>query len=120
MELKEVKTGHIVIKQGEIGDQFYILQDGEVEVILEQYKDNRYKEIHLATLGAGSYFGEIALLKDVPRTATVRTTKESTILILSKNDFLGIFKEHLGSISDMLKLTEKRIEEQKKAKEEEE
>ena len=57
--------GEPVIEQGEIGDAFYVLRSGQVDV----FEDGRL----LRTLGPGSYFGEVALLLDVPRTASVRT-----------------------------------------------
>ena len=119
MQSMEVGPGTIIIKQGEIGDKFYLLQEGEVEVILEQITEEGYKEIKLAELGSGSYFGEIALLKNVPRTATVKAKTACKLLWLDKENFLEIFRKHLGAISEILKVTERRLEEQKKFKEEE-
>ncbi len=116
MQLTEVTAGTNIIKQGEIGDKFYMLQEGEVEVILEQITDEGYKEIKLAELGPGSYFGEIALLKNVPRTATVRAKTDCKLIWLDKENFLKIFKQHLGAISEILKVTEKRLKEQEAIK----
>lgn len=116
MKPMEVSAGTTIIKQGERGDKFYLLQEGKVEVILEQITDDYYREIKLAELGPGSYFGEIALLKDVPRTATVRAVTDCKLLWLDKENFLSIFREHIGAISDMLKVTEERLREQERVK----
>ena len=57
-----------MIEEGERGDTFYVVVDGSLEVS----SDGRL----LRTIGPGDFFGEIALLRDVPRTATVRTLPE--------------------------------------------
>ncbi len=116
MQPLEVSAGTTIIKQGDIGDKFYLLQEGEVEVILEQITDEGYKEIKLAELGPGSYFGEIALLKNVPRTASVRAKTDCRLLWLDKENFLKIFREHLGAISEIMKLSEQRLKEQEELK----
>ncbi len=116
MQPMEVSAGTTIIKQGDIGDKFYLLQEGEVEVIFEQITDEGYREIKLAELGPGSFFGEIALLKNVPRTATVRAKTDCRLLWLDKENFLTIFKKHLGAISEMMKLSEQRLKEQEKVK----
>jgi CRP-like cAMP-binding protein len=85
-------AGTTVVQQGERGDRFYIVKDGEVAVSVAQ-GDGTAKEI--STLHRGEYFGEIALILAVPRTATVTATKETVLLCLDKKDFDEMIKKHL-------------------------
>ncbi len=78
------REGETIIRQGEIGDKFYIIESGRVEVL----RDEPAGTLHLlATLGAGDSFGEIALLKETPRTATVRCLEPVDVVIFSRKDF---------------------------------
>ena len=70
-----------VFEQGDRGDAFYVIQEGTVDVI----RDGTV----VATLRNGAYFGEIALLRDVPRTATVVPRTESQLLRLDRDQFLA-------------------------------
>jgi len=75
-----VPTGHVVIRQGDPGDLWFLIAEGEVEVV----KDGVFQ----TRLGEGEGFGEIALLRDVPRTATVRTVAPTRLLALDRDRFL--------------------------------
>ncbi len=71
--------GHVIVKQGEVSDAFYAIGSGQVEVL-----DKRKV---LSTLGPGAYFGEIGLLLDVPRTATVRAKTSARLYRLDREGF---------------------------------
>jgi hypothetical protein len=81
--------GEEVITQGEPGDRFYLIEEGQVEVL----EDGRFRRNE----GPGECFGEIALLRDVPRTATVRTTQPTTLLALERDHFISAVTGHQRS-----------------------
>ncbi len=80
-----VAAGEAVLRQGEAGDRFYLVRDGELEVRREQGAGGEDEVV--ARLSRGDTFGEVALLLDVPRTATVRATRDSDLLGLERADF---------------------------------
>ncbi len=82
----ELAPGEAAIRQGEAGDRFYIIESGSVNVT----RDGR----EIATLGQGESFGEIALLRDVPRTATVAAATEVVLLALDRRHFIPAVTGH--------------------------
>ena len=84
-----VPAGQVVFHRGEPGDLFYVIGEGEVAVAL----DGRPQ----VTLGRGAYFGEIALLRDVPRTATVTALTEVELYALERDVFIAAVTGHSPS-----------------------
>jgi MFS family permease len=80
-----VSAGDVVIHAGDPGDRFYIVGNGELDIDA----GGRHVTAHSA-----DYFGEIALLRDVPRTATVRATVDSQLYALQRDDFLAAVTGH--------------------------
>jgi MFS family permease len=90
-ERVQVPAGEDVVKQGEAGDRFYVVAEGELGVSVDGAE--------VATLHDGDYFGEIALLRDVPRTATVRARRDSVLVALDRDDFLTAVNGYAPSLS---------------------
>jgi MFS family permease len=81
-----VPAGTEIVRQGERGDRFYVVQRGRVDVRV----DGRPAE----PLQAGMFFGEIALLRDTPRTATVTAGTDTDLLALDRDEFISAVTGH--------------------------
>ena len=85
------EPGSVIIRQGEIGETFYVIESGRVQVSVAQDGEERV----IAERGPGEYVGEIALLLKVPRTATVEALTPTRLLALHKDDFDQLVVKHL-------------------------
>jgi len=81
-------AGERLVRRGDVGSLFYVLVEGAVEV-----DDGT----HLRRYGPGNYFGEIALLRDVPRTASVTAVSDGALYVLEREDFLRAVTGHVRS-----------------------
>jgi MFS family permease len=84
-----VEAGREVFREGELGDRFYIVADGNVEIV----QDGEVVNLE----GPGEFFGEISLLRDVPRTATVRARTEVELRALERDEFIAAVTGHAAS-----------------------
>jgi MFS family permease len=82
-----VDAGNVVIRAGDVGDRFYIVADGALEVVASGLQK---------MAGAGDFFGEIALIRDVPRTATITAITDSHLYAMDRADFLAAVTTHSG------------------------
>jgi ATP-binding cassette subfamily B protein len=98
LEMERFADGDTIIRQGDIGDKLYLIDRGQVEVLAH---DSTTDDHPLNTLHEGDYFGEIALLLDVPRTATVRALGAVQLLALTKADFRTLV-ERLPGFADRM------------------
>ena len=87
---RNYQTGETIFTQGEAGKALFIVLSGKVSII----RANSETEEHLVTLNAGGYFGELALIDDQPRFASVRADEPTTLLMLYKSDFDDLIEGH--------------------------
>ncbi len=79
-------AGAVLMREGDPGDDFFVIESGLVEVT----QDGRV----LRREGPGEYFGEIALLRDVPRTATITAVEDTVVRTITRDDFLAAVSGH--------------------------
>src|SRR5829696_2666981 len=82
-ETVSIPAGQLVLREGDPGDSLYVVIDGELEVTKRQGN----QDVLLALYEPGQFFGEMALLEQAPRSASVRTLRESTLLMISQGAF---------------------------------
>ena len=81
----DIADGRDLTREGEPGREFFVLVDGEAVV--------RRRGRKVATLAPGDFFGEMALLTDAPRNATVTTTGDARVLVVADRDFRRLLRE---------------------------
>lgn len=101
---RKAPAGEAVVRQGEAGDCFYLIRSGSFEV---RHREGEDVEV-VATLTRGDYFGEIALLRDVPRTASVVALDEGEVLELDRESFRTLLSGTVGK--RLVKRTEQRLD----------
>jgi len=88
MQRESHPAGTTIIRQGDVGDKFYIIRSGKVDVCREA----ECREEFLVQLERGDFFGELALLKEAPRAATVRVVEDAELLSLPKEIFMDVVR----------------------------
>ncbi|HSG12589.1 MAG TPA: cyclic nucleotide-binding domain-containing protein [Gaiellaceae bacterium] len=94
-------SGKTLIREGDAGREFFILLEGSADVTL--------KGKVLATHGPGAFFGEVALMCDTPRIATVKTTSPSRALVITDRDFRTLVKTSPGIALKVLEAVGRRL-----------
>mmetsp|Transcript_42335 Transcript_42335/g.40574 ORF Transcript_42335/g.40574 Transcript_42335/m.40574 type:complete len:187 (+) Transcript_42335:1148-1708(+) len=99
LEVKMYKKEDLIIKEGDEGDYFYIIEEGKAECLKDE-ADPSLPKVHVRYLGAGEHFGEYALINNVQRTLSVKVVSDKVkVLALGRNAFNRI----LGNINRYLK-----------------
>jgi len=96
LETKQVSAGEAVVTEGDSGNDFFIIEKGSVE--FTQTTDGGEQAV-VGAGGQGDYFGEIALLTNQPRKATVRCVDDCSFLVLDRKTFIRV----MGPLDDILK-----------------
>lgn len=89
--LKPYRKNTVLIELGDEANTLFVITDGRVKTYIA---DEEGREIVLNELGPGAHFGELALLADIPRTASVMTTEDSKCLVLTKRSFMHCLSDH--------------------------
>ena len=105
-------AGKTLFRQGDLGDAAYLIIDGEADIIV----DTPSGALTIATLGANDIVGEMAILCDVPRTATVRAKNRLVALRIAKDPFMRMVREFpnmsvsiMRELAHRLELTNNRL-----------
>lgn len=93
LETKKYSAGHAIIKQGDIGDSFFLVESGECDAFIGGKRES------VKHYNKGDFFGELALINDKPRAASVVSSTDVTVATLGKSAFARL----LGPISGILK-----------------
>ena len=87
---KEIKKGELLFAQNDLGEEMYLVHSGRIGIYQEASEnDERIHEIE-----PGGYFGEMAIVDELPRSATARAETDSKLLVLNKSDFQRAVQDH--------------------------
>ena len=90
-EIQEYPNKHTIFQEGDKSDSLFIINKGRVKVYC---RDDQGKEVILNTMGPGEYFGELSLIDESPRSASIITTGKSSFTVMTKTAFIRVLKEH--------------------------
>lgn len=95
------QPGQIIVTQGTPGQAFYLILSGRVEIL----RDN----VSLGAFGPGDFFGEMSLLDQAPRSATIRALDHTSCLMLSSWDFKTLLEKHPSIAIKLLEVLSRRL-----------
>ena len=104
----EVPAGETIVRQGAPADRFFIVVDGQADITREEGGEER----PIASLTAGQLFGEIAIMRDQPRTATVRARTDAKLLALERDTFRDLIAQSMGITPDFDQVIRARLDAQ--------
>jgi len=113
-KVRTLKSGEVLFRKGEPGSSMYVIDSGEVEIVLPV--DPPVNEVQLSILKEGEFFGELSLFADTPRTATARAVTDTKLVEMQRVDFITLAMERpsigvsmLGEMAKRLQLTNELI-----------
>ena len=104
--VREFKSGDVIVREGEVGVAFYIIESGRVEVVRDM---GTADEQVLDTMGPNSFFGEMALFDNHVRSASIRALEDTRCLVLTKWDFNAELTQNSEIAVAMLAILARRI-----------
>lgn len=113
-KVRTLKAGEVLFRKGETGSSMFVIDAGEVEIVLPV--DPPVNEVQLSVLKEGEFFGELSLFADTPRTATARALADTTLVEMQRGDFITLVMERpsigismLGEMAKRLQMTNELI-----------
>ena len=100
-----VDAGAVIGRQGAPADKFVIVLEGEIEVT----RGGDRNQERVMTLGPGDFFGEVAILRDMPRSATLTALDEATVLTMERDEFTKVVAQALGAPPDFESILRERL-----------
>jgi uncharacterized protein YhbP (UPF0306 family) len=107
LQTMQFDEGEVIVRQGAPADKFFIIIEGEVDVV----RDEGGEHHELATLKRGQFFGEMAILRDAPRMATVRAKAPTTVFAMERDAFRGLVGQSIGTTEDFDRVIKQRLDE---------
>ena len=99
MEEMKFKAGQVIIREGELGNLFYVITEGNVEITV---RDAGGADLVLHKAGPGDFFGELSMLTNEPRSARVLAIEDLTTLALERDDFFEFLRTHTHAAIDVM------------------
>ena len=99
MDVMKFKSGQVIIREGTLGDLFYVITEGHAEVII---RDANGSDVVLHEAGPGDFFGELSMLTSEPRSARVRAVDQLTTLVLERDEFFKFLRTHTHAAIDVM------------------
>ena len=105
--LSRYEAGEVIIQENDVGETAYVINQGQVEVS----KDLQGQKVHLAYLGVGETFGEMSMIDEKPRIATVTAVTETLVCEIRRDDFFNSFQTDPKVALQLLKVLFERLRE---------
>jgi len=106
-EEKIVEAGNFIVRENEMGEEMYIIKRGKVEV----FKEVNGEKKQLALLGEKAFFGEMSILEEAPRSASVKAVEDSCLITINKECFRDSIFEYPDIAFEVLKVLSSRLRE---------
>jgi uncharacterized protein YhbP (UPF0306 family) len=102
----EVPAGETIVRQGAPADKFFIVVEGEAEVV----RDEEGRETTVASVTSGQLFGEVAIMRDQPRAATARAKSDTKLLALERDTFRDLIAQAMQLVPDFDRIVRGRLD----------
>ena len=105
LERRYIPKGQIIIREGEFGQEAYLIQSGQVAVFITKEDE----EVELSRLDAGQIVGEMAFVFDGPRTASVKATQDTNLIVISRPQFEEKLRDTDPTVRAIVQMLSQRI-----------